>query len=103
MDADLISDLEETFSTLRQYNMKLNPKKCIFGVKSEKFLGYIVTEKGIEANPKKVQALSDMKSPSNLREAQRLVRRIVALSQFIFRSVDWGLPFFKVLRKATRF
>lgn len=83
LDADLVPDLEETFTTLRQYNIKLNLKKCVFGVSSEKFLGYIVTEKGIETNLEKVQALCDMLSPGTLNEVQRLVGRIMALSRFI--------------------
>lgn len=57
---DLIDDLEETFSTLQRYGLKLNPGKCIFGVKSGHFLGYIVIERGIESNLKKVQALQNM-------------------------------------------
>lgn len=60
--------------------MKLNPKKCVFGVRSRKLFGYVVTERGIKANLEKVQALCNMQSLSILREAQRLVRRIVVLS-----------------------
>ena len=56
-------DLQETFDTLRQYNMKLNPSKCAFGVSSRKFLGFMVSHKGIEANPYKIQAILDMKPP----------------------------------------
>ena len=56
-----LDDLEETFDTLRQYNMKLNPSKCAFGVSSGKFLGFMVLNRGIEANPDKIQAILDMK------------------------------------------
>ena len=56
-------DLQETFDTLRQYNMKLNPSKCAFGVSSGKFLGFMVSYRGIEANPNKIQAMLDMKPP----------------------------------------
>ena len=56
-----MDDLEETFDTLRQYNMKLNPSKCAFGVSSRKFLGFMVLNRGIEANPDKIQAILDMK------------------------------------------
>ena len=69
---DLYADLEETFQTLRRYGVKLNPQKCLFGAKGGRFLGYIVTERGIEANPNKVKALQDMPPPRNLREVQRL-------------------------------
>ncbi|XP_042432923.1 uncharacterized protein LOC122019532 [Zingiber officinale] len=78
-------------------------EKCLFGAKSGHFLGYIVTERGIEANPRKVKALQDMLPPRNLREAQRLIGRITALSRFISRSADRSLPFFKILRRATKF
>jgi hypothetical protein len=50
-------DLHEAFETLKQYGMKLNPAKCAFGVSAEKFLGYMVSNRGIEANPKKIQAV----------------------------------------------
>ena len=61
-------NLQETFDTLKQYNMKLNPSKCAFGVSSGKFLGFIVSHKGIEANPDKIQAILDMKPPQNVKE-----------------------------------
>ena len=56
-------DLHEVFETLKQYEMRLNPAKCAFGVSSGKFLGYMVSSKGIEANPKKIQAILEMQSP----------------------------------------
>ena len=58
-----LDDLQETFDTLRQYNMKLNPSKCAFGVSLGKFLGFMVSHKGIEVNPDKIQAILDMKPP----------------------------------------
>ncbi|XP_073137783.1 uncharacterized protein [Henckelia pumila] len=102
-DVGLLADLEETFSTLRAYRMKLNPEKCVFGVRGGKFLGYMVTERGIEANPEKVQAIRSMSAPRNLQEVQRLAGRIAVLSRFISRSAHRSLPFFKVLRKAKKF
>ncbi|XP_042423426.1 uncharacterized protein LOC122011050 [Zingiber officinale] len=100
---DLCADIEETFRTLRMYGVKLNPQKCLFGAKSGRFLGYIITERGIEANPSKVKALQDMPPPRNLKEVQRLAGRITALSRFISRTVDRSLPFFKILHRATKF
>ncbi|XP_075481101.1 uncharacterized protein LOC142521805 [Primulina tabacum] len=100
---DLIADLRETFATLRSYGLKLNPQKCTFGVRSGKFLGYMVTERGIEANPEKVKAIQSMSPPGNLQEVQKLTGRIAALSRFISRAVHRSLPFFCVLRKAKRF
>ena len=60
-----LDDLQETFDTPRQYHMKLNPSKCAFGVSSGKFLGFMVSHRGIEANPDKIQIILDMKPPQN--------------------------------------
>ena len=57
-----LDDLQETFNTLRKYRMKLNPAKCVFGVSSGKFLGFMVSQRGIEANPEKVKAILDTAS-----------------------------------------
>lgn len=57
---DHLADLQETFDSLQRYNMKLNLAKCVFSVDSDKFLGYIITQRGIEANPHKVQATLDI-------------------------------------------
>ena len=67
-----LDDLQETFNTLRQYNMKLNPSKCAFGVASGKFLGFMVSHRGIEANPEKIKAILDMKPPQSIKEVQSL-------------------------------
>ena len=69
---DHISHLQQAFSTLRKYNMKLNPAKCSFGVSSGKFLGYIVTHRGIEANPEQIRAIHSIPSPNNVKEVQKL-------------------------------
>ena len=71
-EEDHLDDLRETFNTLRQYNMKLNPSKCAFGVSSGKFLGFIVSQRGIEANPEKVRAILEMSSPRTTKEVQSL-------------------------------
>ena len=63
-----LDDLRETFATLRQYQMKLNPSKCAFGVASGKFLGFMVSKRGIETNPEKVRAILDMASPKTVKE-----------------------------------
>ena len=67
-----LDDLEETFDTLRRYNMKLNQSKSAFGVSSRKFLGFMVSYRGIEANPDKIQAILDMEPPRNIKEVQFL-------------------------------
>ncbi|KAL0444775.1 UNVERIFIED_CONTAM: hypothetical protein Slati_2200200 [Sesamum latifolium] len=98
-----VEDLEETFVVLRKYRLKLNPKKCAFGVSGGCFLGFMVTQRGIEANPAKIKAILDMGSPTNINEVQRLTGRIAALSRFISKSVEKGLSFFKILRKVKNF
>jgi hypothetical protein len=61
-------DLHEAFETLKQYEMKLNPAKCAFGVSARKFLGYMVLSRGIEANPEKIQAILEMQSPKTMKQ-----------------------------------
>ena len=95
-----IAHLSEVFQILRNYNMKLNPAKCAFGVSAGKFLGFIVNHRGIEENPEKIKAVLDMPSPSSIKEVQRLTGRIVALSRFVSRASDKCQPFFQVLKKA---
>ena len=64
---DHLSDLQETFNTLRSYNMKLNPSKCVFGVTAGKFLGFMVSQRGIEVNPKKVRAIMELEPPKTVK------------------------------------
>ena len=95
-----ITHLAEAFQVLRSYNMKLNPAKCAFGVSTGKFLGFIVNNRGIEANPNKIKAVLDMLPQSNVKDIQRLTGRIAALSLFVSRASDKCRPFFQVLKKA---
>ena len=80
--------------------MKLNPNKCAFGVLSGKFLGFMVSHRGIKANPDKTQAILDMKPPRSIKEVQSLIGRVAALNRFVSKATDKCLPFFKVLKKA---
>ncbi|KAL0404303.1 UNVERIFIED_CONTAM: hypothetical protein Sradi_2071100 [Sesamum radiatum] len=98
-----VEDLHETLAVLRKYQLKLNPGKCAFGVSGGRFLGFMVTQRGIEANPDKIKAILNMGPPTNINEVQRLTERIAALSRFISKSVEKGLPFFKTLRKVKNF
>jgi hypothetical protein len=95
-----VRDLEETFRTLRHYSMKLNPAKCAFGVSAGKFLRFIVSQRGIEANPEKIHAIIDMQSPTNTKQLQQLMGRVATLNKFVSRATDKCLPFFKIMRKA---
>ncbi|XP_012852903.1 PREDICTED: uncharacterized protein LOC105972487 [Erythranthe guttata] len=98
-----LADLAETFATLRLYGMNLNPKKCAFGVKAGKFLGYVITQEGIKVNQDKVEAVLRMTPPRSIKEVQSLAGKMVALARFISRMADKSLPFFKVLRKTAQF
>ena len=95
-----LDDLRETFATLKQYQMKLNPSKCVFRVASGKFLGFMVSQRGIEANPEKVHAIINMVSPRTVKEVQKLTGRIAALKRFVSRATDKCLMFFKTLKQA---
>ena len=95
-----IAHLSEAFQILRNYNMKLNPARCAFGVSARKFLGFVANHRGIEANSDKRKVVLDMPSPSSIKEVQRLTGRISALSRFVSRASDKCQPFFQVLKKA---
>nr|MCH9869276.1 reverse transcriptase-like protein [Serratia marcescens] len=95
--------MKETFEILRQHKMRLNPEKCAFGVASGKFLGFLVSERGIEANPAKIKAVIDMKPPKSRKDIQSLNGKIAALGRFVARSGDKCQPFFKKLKKSKQY
>ena len=95
-----LEDLRETFNTFRSFNMKLNPNKCAFGVMAGKFLGHMVSQRGIEVNPKKVRAIMELEPPRTVKEVQSLNGKIAALNRFVSRATDRCLPFFRTLRKS---
>ncbi|XP_071906258.1 uncharacterized protein [Coffea arabica] len=97
------SDLREIFEVLRSSRMRLNPKKCTFGVRSGKFLGYMISKERVRANPDKIKAIMDMAPPRNIKEVQRLTGRMVALNRFLSKSAVWGSPFFKALKGGRQF
>ncbi|GKC20324.1 reverse transcriptase domain-containing protein [Tanacetum coccineum] len=84
----LLADISETFDNLRKINMKLNPKKCSFGVEEGKFLGYMVTSEGIRANPRKTKALADLQSLRTLKEMQSLSGKLASLNRFLAKSAE---------------
>jgi hypothetical protein len=98
-----IADLQETFANFRQAGLKLNSEKCVFGVKKGKFLGCLVSTKGIEANPNKIEAILRMEPPNTKKGAQRLAGRLTSLNRFISRSAERNLPFFEILKSAEVF
>ena len=93
-----ISDLEETFNDLRRFHWKLNPTKCVLGVPSGKLLGFIISNRGIETNPEKINAIMAMDALATIKDVQKLTECMAALNRFLSRLVEWGLPFFKLLK-----
>jgi hypothetical protein len=98
-----IADLQETFANFRNAGIKLDLEKCVFRVKKRKFLGCLVSTKGIEANPSKIEAILRMELPKTRKGAQRLIGRRASLNRFISRSAERYLPFFEVLKSAEVF
>ena len=92
-------DLTNIFEILRKHKLGLNASKCSFGVSSGKFLGYMVTHRGIEVNPDQIRAINNVQAPRNLKEVQRLTRMTAALNRFISKSAERCRPFFLLLHK----
>jgi hypothetical protein len=100
---DLLDDLKETFDNLRKLKMMLNPKKCVFNVSSGKLLGYMVSSRGIDANPKKVEAIEKLQSPRTRKEIHKLAGMMTVFSRFISKLGERDMSFYKLLRKADGF
>nr|GEV08323.1 reverse transcriptase domain-containing protein [Tanacetum cinerariifolium] len=98
----MLSDIAETFNNLRRINVKLNPKKCSFGVMKGKFLGYMVTLEGIRANPTKTKDIAEMQSPRTRGEMQTLAGKLAVLNRFLSRLAKKSLPFFETLKDITK-
>ena len=99
----LISDLRETFDNLRVYKMMLNPAKCVFGVPAGKLLGFLVSNRGIEANPEKITAITSLAKPKCINDVQRLAGWIAALSRFISRLGEKAIPLYQMLKNMDQF
>ncbi|GJS51271.1 reverse transcriptase domain-containing protein [Tanacetum coccineum] len=99
---EIVRDIEETFKTLREINMKLNPKKCTFGIEEGMFLGYKVSTKGLKVCPDKVDAVLSLPSPKCLKDVQKLNGKLASLNRFLAKLVEKSLPFFKTLKKCTK-
>uniref|UniRef100_A0A2N9EM81 Uncharacterized protein n=1 Tax=Fagus sylvatica TaxID=28930 RepID=A0A2N9EM81_FAGSY len=100
---DHIGDLKKVFEILRRHSLKLNATKCAFGVGSGKFLGFLVTQRGIEANPDQIAAIQRLQPPRNVREVQRLTGMAAALNRFISKSAEKCRPFFDLIKKGKSF
>jgi hypothetical protein len=101
--ASLLDNLALVFDRLRLTRTKLNTDKCVFGVMTGKLLGFLVSCRGIEANPKKIRTIEAMRPPVRIKDVQKLTGCLAALSQFISRLAERALLFFKLLRKFRPF
>ncbi|XP_071727840.1 uncharacterized protein [Rutidosis leptorrhynchoides] len=98
----LLTDILETFNTLRSINMKLKPAKCSFGEEVGNFLGHIVTPRGIKANSKKIEAIEKMPSPKTKKQVQSLNGKLASLTRFLSKAAERSLPFFHTLKDCTK-
>ena len=98
-----LADLSNIFEILRRHKLRLNASKCSFGVGSGKFLGYMVTHRGIEVNPDQIRAINSLQPHRNPKEVQKLTGMMAALNRFISRSVERCRPFFLLLHKWKEF
>ena len=94
-----VGDLEDIFEILRKQKLRLNASKCSFGVGLGKFLGYMVTHRGIEINPDQIKAINSLKPPRNPKEVQKFTEMTAALNRFISRSTDRCRPYFLLMNK----
>ena len=98
-----LGDLQVIFEILRSYKLHLNASKCSFGVRLGKFLGYMVTHKGIEVNPDQIKVINHLRTPRNPKEVQKLTGMAAALNRFISQSADRCRPFFLLINKRKNF
>ncbi|CAL8085216.1 unnamed protein product [Prunus armeniaca] len=96
------TNLSAMFTILKQYRMWHNPTKCAFGVASGKFLGFMISQRGIEANLGNIQAILDMTIPKTVKDIQSLTGHVAALTKFISKATDRCAPFFKALQGSKR-
>jgi hypothetical protein len=96
-------NLALVFDRLQATRTKLNPHKCVFGVTAGKLFGFLVSHRGIEANPEKIKTIEAMRPPARIKDVQKLTGYFAALSRFISRLTERALPFFKLLWKSGPF
>jgi hypothetical protein len=102
-NSNMLIALKGLFTSLREYQWKLNPNKCVFSVPSGKLLGFIISHRDIEANPKKISAITNMKAPTCIKDVQKLTECMAALNIVISKLRERGLPFFKLLKHHEKF
>ncbi|GAU18799.1 hypothetical protein TSUD_80880 [Trifolium subterraneum] len=102
-EVDHTIHLQKVFEQARKVNMRFNPEKCTFGIRAGKFLGFYLTERGIEANPDKCRAFTEFPTPNDKKSIQTLNGMLTALSRFVAKSAQHALLLFKLLRKESAF
>jgi hypothetical protein len=100
---DVVVKTKNSSTLIDDYRWKLNLNKCVFGVPSGKLLGFIISQRGIEANPEKISAITSMKAPTCIKDVQKLTWCMEALNRFISKLGERGLPFFKLLKHQEKF
>src|SRR3954463_6984194 len=91
-----IEYLLKLFQRLRKYQLRLNPNKCTFGVRSRKLLGFIVSQRGIEVDPDKVRAIQEMPAPKTKKQVRGFLGRLNYISRFISQMTATYGPIFKL-------
>jgi hypothetical protein len=99
----LLDNLATVFDRLHSTRTMLNPDKCLFEVSAGKLLSFLVSHRGIKTNPEKIKAIEVMRPPTGIKDVQKLMGCLAALSRFISSLVEWALPFFKLLWKSGPF
>lgn len=99
---DHVSDLRETFTNIRRHHMRLNPAKCSFGLTSGKFLGFLISQRGIEIDPNQIKSINNLKDPTSIKEVQKLTGCIAALRRFIPHASKRCLPVFRIIKDSSK-
>ena len=99
----LVTDLKETFDNLRVYKMMINSAKCVFGVPAGKLLGFFMSNRGIEAKPEKIKAITSLAKPTRVNDVQRLAGHVAALSRFISRLGEKAMPLYQLMKQMFLF
>ncbi|GKB10702.1 reverse transcriptase domain-containing protein [Tanacetum coccineum] len=100
-EEEMLADIEETLGILQAINLKLNPRKCSFGVEKGIYSGHLITKQGIRADPSKVKAISALQPPKTVSELQSFGKKLAALNRFRSKSAEKALPFMKTLKSCT--
>ena len=99
IEEEHLVNLRRLFERLKKYQLRLNPAKCTFGVKSGKLLGFIVSHKGIEVDPEKVKSILEMPEPRTEKKVRGFLGRLNNIAKFISQLTATCEPLFKLLRK----